>query len=230
MRANENHPNKHVHNWLIYRSADKLLEKCSIYIKGNLYDLGCGEAPYKKYFLQYADNYIGVDWGGTLHQSQADVISDLNKKIDLENECADTLVSISVMEHLNEPQQFINEAFRVLKKDGYFILQVPWQWHIHEAPHDYFRYTPYGLKYLFTKAGFKEIDVKPQSGFFTTIALKFNYFTVRLIYKLPKILMYPLAACFLPFWTLGQITAPLLDRLDKNWENETTGYFVVARK
>ena len=226
----KNHKNRNMHNWLIYRIIKQNLNKLSFLYKGTLVDLGCGECPYKKYFLQYVDSYVGVDWSNTIHDSKADIISNLNQKIELPDKFADTLVSFSVIEHLCEPQVFLNEAYRVLKDDGAFILQVPWQWHVHEAPHDYFRYTPYGLKYMFNKAGFEDVNIIPQSGFFTTSALKLNYFLARLIYKLPKAIMYPLAILLLPIWTTTQLLAPLLDKLDKEWERESIGFIVVAKK
>lgn len=230
MKPNKNHANKNLHNWLIYRISDKFIELNKQYYKGTLVDLGCGESPYESYFLQYSDKYIGVDWENTSHNSKATILSDLNNSINLDNNSADTIVSFSVMEHLYNPQQFLNESFRILKKDSHIILQVPWQWHIHEAPHDYFRYTPFGLEYMLKKSGFKEIKISAQSGYFTTACLKFNYFLVRLIYKLPKIIMYPLAFLCLPIWTLGQLLAPLLDKLDKEWNREAVGFIVIAKK
>jgi 2-polyprenyl-3-methyl-5-hydroxy-6-metoxy-1,4-benzoquinol methylase len=121
MKPSRHHRNRKLNNWALYDISDKFLEKYSPYYKGRLVDLGCGEAPYKEYFLQHADSYIGVDWTKTLHNSKADVISDLNKKIDLGDETADTIVSLSVMEHLCEPQIFLNESFRILKQGGSMI-------------------------------------------------------------------------------------------------------------
>ena len=164
-----------------------------------------------------------------MHNSKADVISNFNEKIDMEDNEADSIISLSVMEHLCEPQIFLNESHRILKDGGIIIIQVPWQWWVHEAPHDYFRYTPYGLKYLLEKAGFRDIKVEAQNGFFTMWIVKLNYFTTRFIVG-PKYLRLVIKAILLPFWTLGQILAPLLDRLDRNWEVETQGYFVLARK
>jgi len=229
LKPSQAHSNKGLANWLIYNISDKFLEKYSKYYRGDLYDLGCGEAPYREYFLQYAENYIGVDWTKTLHNSQADIVSDLNKKIELADEVADTIISLSVMEHLCEPQVFLNEAYRILKKDGVMILQVPWQWWVHEAPHDYFRYTPYGLTYMFEKAGFNDIVIEAQTGFFTTWLIKINYFTSRLI-KGPKVFKWIIKFFLVPFWTFNQLVAPLLDKFDKNWEAESQGYFVLARK
>ena len=153
------HNNRRWHNWIVYDINDKFLQKYSKYLKGHLVDLGCGDAPYKKYFLQFVDKYTGVDWSNTLHNSKIDIYSDLNVELDLEDEVADSIISLSVLEHLFEPQVFLNESFRILKKDGRMLLQVPWQWRLHEIPHDYFRYTPNALKHMFAKAGFNVIGL-----------------------------------------------------------------------
>lgn len=229
MKPSKFHSNRSLNNWILYDIVDNYLEKYSKYIKGHLVDLGCGEAPYRDYFLQFADRYTGVDWTKTLHNSKADIVSDLNKKIELGDEVADTIVSLSVMEHLCEPQTFLNESYRILKKGGVMILQVPWQWWIHEAPYDYFRYTPYGLEYMFKKAGFCDIEVEAQTGFFTTCIVKMNYFSSRFV-RGNKPTKWIIKGVLVPLWTIGQILAPYLDRLDKNWKAESQGYFVVARK
>ncbi len=177
----KNHSNRRAHNWLIYNIGDNFLAKFSPLYTGTLYDLGAGESPYKDFFLQYATHYIAVDWSGSYHATKADIAADLNKPLPIDSSVADTVVSLSVMEHLCEPQMMLNEAFRILKPGGSMVLQVPWQWWIHEAPYDFFRYTPYGLNYLFEKAGFVDINIESQSGYFTTAILKWNYFSNRLV-------------------------------------------------
>lgn len=229
IKPSEFHSNKKPYNWLIYDISDKWLESYSKYYKGTLVDLGCGEAPHRNYFLQYVDKYIGVDWTNTLHNSKADIISDLNKKIEIENDFADTIISLSVMEHLCEPQIFLNESYRILKKDGTIILGVPWMWWIHEAPHDYFRYTPYGLKYMFEKAGYKDIQVQPTTGFFSMWFLKMNYFSLKWI-KGSKIRKAFTKAFLIPFWYTSQKLAPWLDNKHRGWSLESAGFFVIAKK
>ena len=217
-------------NWLIFRIGNKLLKENTKYLTGTLVDLGCGEKPNEAFLLKHVDKYIGVDWSNSLHNIKADVISDLNKKIDIDDQYADSVMSFSVMEHLCEPQQFLNETFRILKPDGYFVLQVPFQWWIHEGPYDYFRYTPYGLQYMLEKAGFEIIKISPTGGFFTTLVTKINYFTIRM-FKLPKFLWFIWLLFLVPFWTIGQLFAPLLDKLfDKDFNLETSGFWVVAKK
>lgn len=223
------HTNRMLHNWLAYENGDRYLLKGSNLYRGELYDLGAGESPYKDFFLQYAERYVAVDWTGSYHDTKADIAADLNKPLPIESEVADTVISLSVLEHLCEPQMMLNEAFRILKPGGAMVLQVPWQWWIHEAPYDYFRYTPYGLKYLFEKSGFVDVVVEPQSGFFTMWILKFNYFTLRFV-RGPKPIRWCIKGLLIPVWFTGQVLAPLLDKFDRKWELETSGYFVKARK
>jgi SAM-dependent methyltransferase len=216
-------------NYLIFKIGDKFFEKYQPYCKGKLIDLGCGEAPYKNKFRNIS-KYIGIDWDNSRHNTKADIISNLNEKIELPDNYADTALSLSVMEHLSEPEKFLKETNRVLKKDSYFIIQVPFQWWIHEQPYDFYRYTPYGLKYLLEKSGFEVVEIKPTNGFFTMMALKINYFTIRM-FKLPRFLWKIWLILLIPFWVFNQTIAPFLDKIfDRNWKLETQGYWVLARK
>jgi SAM-dependent methyltransferase len=222
------HSNRVLYNWLIYDINHQFLRRFSNHFAGHLYDLGCGEMPYRSWLLKYADSYTGVDWASTLHELKADIVADLNEALPIDDQVADSIISLSLMEHLREPQIFLNEAHRILKPGGVMILQVPFMWGVHEAPYDYFRYTRYGLKYLFEKAGFSAIEVHPQTGFWTMWTLKFNYQSARLIGG--PWLMRRLATLLLHLiWAIDQRVAPWLD---KHWkcEEETAGYFVVAKK
>jgi hypothetical protein len=44
------------------------------------------------------------------------------------------------------------------------VAVVPFQWWIHEAPYDYFRYTQYELLYMFRKAGSQYVVVEPEEA------------------------------------------------------------------
>lgn len=82
---------------------------------------------------------------------------------------------------------------------------------------------------MFEKAGFNDIVVEPQSGFFTMWIMKFNYFSARFI-RGPRPLRWIIKGILIPIWTIGQLLAPYLDKLDRNWSLETTGYVVLAKK
>lgn len=223
------HPNRKNYNWLIYQISDKFLLKFTDCYKGRLYDFGCGQAPYREFFQRYSDEYITVDWGETFHDARPDISADLNGKLPIDSAVADSAVCLSVLEHLCEPQHFLFEVYRVLKPGAYFVLQVPWQWWIHEAPHDYFRYTPYALEKMFARAGFIDVRIEAQCGFFSTWLLKVNYFLNRLI-RGGRFLQWMMSSIVSPIWYINQKIAPWLDSLDHNWPLETCGFFVVAQK
>ncbi|MGB3070987.1 MAG: methyltransferase domain-containing protein [Ottowia sp.] len=219
---------KHHHNWLIKKTInDKLRARLPVLV-GRVLDLGCGTRPFETDILEYADEYIGVDWSNTLHNLKADIISDLNKPLPIPSVSFDHIVSLEVLEHLHDPQMMLSEAFRILKSGGSITVSAPFMWWVHEAPWDYYRYTQFGHKYLFSKAGFVGIEVQPTTGFWSMWLLKLNYQTSRLI-RGPWLVRLVLRAVLIPFWWINQCMAPLLDRL---WpeENETAGYVVTAFK
>jgi hypothetical protein len=126
------------------------------------------------------------------------------------------------MEHLPEPSIFLSEAHRILQRDGNIVITVPFMWQVHEAPQDFYRFTRFGLDYLLNKAGFTDIVIKENTGYWQMSVLKFNYFTLRFARG-------PFRWLFVPIWYIGQKIAPVLDRL--LWvPAETASYFMIARK
>ena len=220
--------NRSQHNWLIHKVNNDFMRKNLHFLRGRIFDLGCGIRPYEKDILKYADRYIGLDWLKTQHRFCADIVADLNHHLPLRDASADAVVSLQVLEHLSEPQTMLNEAFRILRPNKRIFLAVPFNWRVHEAPYDFFRYTRYGIEYLFKKAGFIEIDVEEATGFWSMWVLKFNYQTAKWI-RGPKSLRDVIRAFLIPLWFLDQTLAPFLDTF---WpaKEETSGYFVKARK
>jgi SAM-dependent methyltransferase len=210
-----------MYNNLIHKINKKIA--LSLPYEGIVVDLGCGTSPYKMDILKMADQYIGVDWENSLHnQSNVDVFADLTKQLPFSDNYADTLVSFQVMEHLPEPDFFLSECIRILKPAGKLFITVPFMWHVHEAPHDYFRYTQYGLEYMLKKSGFTDISVVANTGFWQMWILKFNYHSARYAHGIFRYF-------WIPIWWLGQVISPILDSIDSHGE-ETASYTVIARK
>ncbi len=124
-------------------------------------DAGAGECAYKKKFDRHC--YTGVDLGiGDAHwnYSQLDAIADLIA-LPFRGASFDAALNIVTLEHVREPAVVLAELCRVLVPGGRLLLVVPHEWEEHQVPHDYFRYTRYGARYLLEKAGFTGIEILP---------------------------------------------------------------------
>lgn len=223
------HPvSKLTHNWLAKKIDNEFVCNSSCLMEGLVLDLGCGTRPYENEILKFADHYIGVDWSNTLHGFVADVMADLSEPLPIRTESVDVVVCFEVIEHLKNPFLMVEEAFRSLKRGGKIYVSVPFQWHEHEIPWDYYRFTRYGLKNLFEKSGFISIEITEKSGFWVMWILKLNYQLLSLI-KGGRMRRRFTRACLLPIWWLGQHLAPKLDSMFGG-EGNSIGYFVVAQK
>jgi SAM-dependent methyltransferase len=223
------HPNRGGHNWLAYKLLDRELLRVSRLVKGEVLDAGCGACSYQGYVLQRASRYIGLDRIAAPGRLPPDVLADLGAGLPLPDRSFDTVLCLSVLEHTVRPGYVVTEFARVLRPGGCLVLQVPWQWHVHEAPNDYFRFTPYALRVLCREAGLEEFELVSMGGCFSMLALKCNYISLRLV-RGPGPVKAAVRAMLWPAWAAAQLIAPVLDHLDRNPEAETGGYFVIARK
>lgn len=157
---------------------DSLIETRT-YAKGRMLDVGCGTKPYKDVFNDVVDAHIGTDFPSTISANKeyknVEVYSIL-PNLPFKNESFDTLLATEVLEHVSEPSDAFWEFNRILKTDGILILTTPQSWGLHERPHDYYRYTEYGLNYLAEKNNFKVIHTKPFGGFFSLIGQRLSSF------------------------------------------------------
>lgn len=81
----------------------------------------------------------------------------------------DAVVCTEVLEHLREPQAAIDEMYRVLKPGGALLLTTRFLFPIHDAPHDYFRFTKYGLQYLLRR--FEIVELQEETTTLGTLAV-----------------------------------------------------------
>ncbi len=156
-------------NYLVNKIfEDNFTELTNKYINGKLIDIGCGIKPYKEMLSHLVTEHVGVDHHITVHDKSNIDLFGTAYQIPCNDDVFDSAICTAVLEHLEEPEQAIRECFRVLKKGGHAIYSVPFIWQLHEQPRDFFRYSKYGLQYLFEKAGFEVIEVRPLSGFAVT--------------------------------------------------------------
>ena len=66
----------------------------------------------------------------------------------------ENVLATETLEHVSRPVRFLAEARRCLSPGGRLMLTVPFAARWHYIPHDYWRFTPSGLRQLLTDAGF----------------------------------------------------------------------------
>jgi SAM-dependent methyltransferase len=141
------------------------------YARGTLLDVGCGKMPYYALYERYVERVIGTDWLQSLHGAAfVDFACDLNSALPLEDASIDTAVVADVMEHLYNPQTLLAELFRVLRPGGVVLINTPFMYPVHEAPYDFYRYTPFAMRRFARDTGFDVESVQSFGGKFPVLA------------------------------------------------------------
>lgn len=116
-----------------------------------LVDFDCGNMPYRPLFAPYVQEYIGCDLPGN---DLAEKTIDSAGVLPLQDRSADVVLSTQVMEHIESPAHYLQEASRVLREDGLLVLSTHGVWRYHPDPCDYWRWTSDGLRKQLESAGF----------------------------------------------------------------------------
>lgn len=237
--------------FLTYFHLTREIKKYARYAKGIVLDVGCGSSPFKGYFDKYAEEYLKHEHPDAAKEGvKYDVLSEL-PKIDVKDKSIDTIICISVLEHVSEPIETIKEFHRILRDEGIIIISVPQYWHLHEEPHDYYRFTKHLLNKKMPELGFDIIHIKETGKSFAVVGqvlcnsliLLFDLNHVKNIFSLlsgerpkniGKSLTYMLYKS--PLIVLTVFLIPIINfvclLLDKvaGSKRDTIGYFVLAIK
>jgi SAM-dependent methyltransferase len=229
-------------NWLVERLHTEAVGRCvQAHAMGRLLDVGCGSRPFRELLLAHSRAAFGVEidrerYGRVGAESGEQLVAETEPNEDVPQPDAwadgmqlpfgggvfDTVVSFQVLEHVPEPSQLMAEMARVLAPGGKLVLTAPHIWGIHEEPHDYYRFTPFGLRHLAQKAGFEVEEVAPLAGYWVTHAARFCHY----LQQFEKIGLHPLTR---PLMALSQVTCLLLDRLHPVY-SDAWNHLLVARR
>lgn len=133
--------------------------------RGRLLDLGAGKVPLYGLYRPHVDEVLCTDWQQSLHGTEhIDFATDLEGRVPLDDACVDTVVLSDVLEHLYQPLHALAEIHRVLRPGGKLVLNVPFMYWVHEAPHDYHRYTVFALQRMARDVGFQVESIDPIGG------------------------------------------------------------------
>lgn len=129
-------------------------------------DYGCGTSPYQDLFSRISIKYTRVDTDKTV---DADYVISEDEKIPLKDNSFDVILSTQVLEHIKNPNFYLQECVRLLRRDGLLLLSTHGIWPYHAFPSDYNRWTKMGLEELVKSHGFKLIKSFSLLGPFASV-------------------------------------------------------------
>lgn len=127
-------------------------------VTGSVLSVGSGEdkdkegGRYRSYFAN-ASSYTTSDI-----VPGSDLTLDIRKMPEVRAGAYGAVFCHSVLEHVDEPWAALREISRILAPGGVLILGVPFQYGIHRAPHDYWRFTEYGVRYMLSTVAELQVD------------------------------------------------------------------------
>jgi SAM-dependent methyltransferase len=86
------------------------------------------------------------------------------------DESFDMILCVGLLEHIPTPQPFVDHLHRILRPGGKVLITCSSTFSLHEGPHDYFRFTIFGMRQLLVRWSHIEV-LRGSCGPFTTIGI-----------------------------------------------------------
>ncbi|MCD1117966.1 class I SAM-dependent methyltransferase [Chryseobacterium turcicum] len=140
----------------------------------NILEIGHGNAAHVKSLLHLAQNikYTGIDISETMHneakrlnqnfKSQAEFILYEGKKLPFEDKVFDKIFTVNTVYFWENPVEYLNEIYRVLKTNGTFVLTFGQRNFMETLPFTQFDFTLYNsdeMEETVSKSHFKRMKI-----------------------------------------------------------------------
>lgn len=130
-------------------------------LRGRLLDIGAADRWIAGHLCDGVE-YVALDYPATgrdLYGAKPHVFADA-ARLPFADACLDGVACLEVIEHVRDPAEVLQEISRVLKSDGRAWITMPFLYPVHDAPHDYQRFTEHGLRHLAAKAGLEVVSLR----------------------------------------------------------------------
>lgn len=172
------------------------------FLSGKILDAGSGKGAWEP-VLNELGTATAVDLAA---EGRPDAAADL-KALPFRDGAFDAVFCSQVLEHERRPAALMAELRRVLRDGGALVLTAPHLSRLHDAPHDYYRFTSYGLRALAEDAGFAVEKVAPAGGLLSFLGHNANVFWLALVAPIPFVRQLAIA--------VAGLTSPLWAALDR---------------
>lgn len=135
--------------------------------QNTIFDIGCGNKPFEQYIrARIKSDFPFMYQGSDVVQSsdnKVDIVCDATD-IPVLSSSYDVVICTQVIEHVFDHIKVFEEANRILKPGGVFIVSSNFFWKIHEGPYDFYRFTKYGFRSLLKESGFEVVEEIANGG------------------------------------------------------------------
>jgi SAM-dependent methyltransferase len=201
--------------------------------RGRVIDIGCGDR-WVEPFLSSSCAYLALDFpptGKLMYRAHPHVFASASA-LPLPDQSVDTVLLIEVAEHLAQPASAFAEIARVLRPGGRLLMSVPFLYPIHDAPHDYQRWTVHGLVRSLEASGLTVGLAQHTHGSAESAGLLLNLSLAGI--SVEALRNRRLSALLVPFLLaaipLVNLASWMLARLLPDWPALTAGYRIEAHK
>lgn len=195
--------------YIARRGLYKEMARVAPQLSGRLLDVGCGTKPYKHLFN--VESYTGLEIDTTLNREKKDVdVFYDGTRFPFENHTFDAVLCNQVLEHVFNPDEFLQQINRVLKPGAKAIITVPFAWDEHEQPYDYARYSSFGLKSLLEKAGFEMIEQRKSVADLRVLTVLLNGYLYKKTVKYRFLRIFTTICLMFPNNVIGSIFGKIM--------------------
>lgn len=182
-RAN---PASLISNEIIARELDDFLRRTFPRPAETVLDLGAGTRPYAPLYVGHFSRSVSVDVEHSPHDTErVDVIASA-EDLPFPADSFDCVICTEVLEHCADPWAAGAEIGRVLRPGGWAFVTTPFLCALHETPHDYHRFTPWGIIELASRSHLEVISVRPRGDYAAVAMLDLLWPVGKFWYSLSK--------------------------------------------